>query len=193
MPRSPSVAAQRRADLIELLRDRSLEFGTFQLASGRRSSYYIDARRTTMSAKGLDLIGHLGLATIREAGWDPEAIGGLTLGADPVAYAIATASIESPPIIDAFTVRKSGKRHGTSRRVEGCVGSGARVVVVDDVLTTGGSALEAARALEQAAAIVLGVLAVVDREEGARQAIEQSGYPVRSLVTVRDLGVGQDG
>ena len=96
-----------RAALAALLRARSVAFGDFVLASGKRSRYYIDARLTTMSAEGLDLIGRLGLATIREAGWAPAAVGGLTMGADPVAYAVAAASLHAPPVVQAFSVRMS--------------------------------------------------------------------------------------
>jgi orotate phosphoribosyltransferase len=119
-----------------LLRARSVAFGDFVLASGQRSTYYIDARRTTMSAHGLQLIGRVGLDVIRGAGWNPGAIGRLTLGADPVAYAIARASVDSPPTVDAFTVRKSAKEHGTKRRIEGNLQPGTTVVVVEDVITT---------------------------------------------------------
>src|SRR5882762_2084189 len=101
-----------RGRLLELLRTRSLKTGTFVLSSGKPSSTYIDCRRTTMHAEGLVLIGRLGLAAIREAGWTVDAAGGMTLGADPVAYAIAAASHADPPAIHGFTVRKAAKDHG---------------------------------------------------------------------------------
>ncbi len=179
----------KRDHLVSLLKERSLEIGSFLLASGKTSSYYVDARRTTMSAAGLQLIGSLGLEQIRQAEWKPDIVGGLTLGADPVAYAVALASRLDPPPIDAFTVRKEPKQHGTGRQIEGCFADGARTVVVEDVITTGGSALTAARVLEDAGAVVVGVLAVVDRQEGGRAAIESAGYPVRVLVTLEDLGI----
>ena len=178
-----------RSTLITLLRERSLKHGTFTLASGRQASYYIDARMTTMSAAGLEVIGVLGLAALREEGWTAACLGGLTLGADPVAYPIARASRDRPPVLDAFTVRKEPKEHGRGRRIEGCFQSGARVVVVEDVITTGGSALKAIEALTAEGAAVQGVLAVVDREEGGREAIQQAGHAVRALVTATDLGV----
>jgi orotate phosphoribosyltransferase len=161
----------------------------FTLASGRQSTYYIDARKTTMSAVGLHLIGELGLLAIRDAGWSPTAVGGLTLGADPVAYAVARASVDAPPVIDAFTVRKEAKAHGAQRRIEGRFDSGQPVVVVEDVVTTGTSAITAAKAVEQAGGSVIGVLAVVDRDEGGREAVTQAGYPLRSLVSLADLGL----
>jgi orotate phosphoribosyltransferase len=175
--------------LTRLLLARSVQRGDFVLASGRRSSYYVDARLTTMSAEGLDLIGRLGLAEIRRLGWQPSAIGGLTMGADPVSYAVAIASLRSAPVLDAFTVRKEAKGHGTKRRIEGNFTAGAQVVVTEDVITSGGSALQAIGAIEAEGGKVLGVLAVVDREEGGRATIEQAGYPVIALATATSLGL----
>lgn len=159
------------------------------MASGRTSPYYIDARVSTMSAAGLVLVGELGLDAIRQARWAADLVGGLTMGADPVAYAIARASHHQPPEIDAFSVRKDLKDHGAGRRIEGCFHSGARVVVVEDVITTGQSALAAVHAVVQAGGVVSGVLAVVDREEGGRSAIEGAGHNVISLITIRELGL----
>jgi orotate phosphoribosyltransferase len=172
-----------------LLRARSVAFGDFVLASGQRSSYYIDARKTTMSASGLTLIGRLALRAIRDAGWRPSAVGGLTLGADPVAYAIARASHDDPPAIDAFSVRKAAKEHGARRRIEGNLDREAAVVVVEDVITSGSSALAAVEALQEAGARVLGIVAVVDREQGGRDAIRAAGHEVVSLTTARRLGI----
>jgi orotate phosphoribosyltransferase len=175
--------------LRELLRERSVRRGEFVLASGRRSTFYIDARRTTMAAEGLALIGALALERFALVGWQPDLVGGLTLGADPVAYAIAVASRARGPAIDAFTVRKQAKAHGTGQRIEGCFAPGAAAVIVEDVITTGQSALEASRAVESAGGRVLGVLAVVDREEGGRAALVHAGYRVEALVTTADLGL----
>lgn len=173
--------------LHDLLIDRSLKRGDFVLASGKRSSYYIDARQTTMSGRGQVLIGRLGLAEIDDAGWDPSAVGGLTLGADPIAYAIAHWASLSGRTIDGFTVRKEVKAHGAGNLIEGGFVAGMSVVVVEDVITTGESALRAARSLTDAGGIVLGVLAVVDREEGGRERILEAGYDVRSLTAVSAL------
>jgi orotate phosphoribosyltransferase len=176
--------------LITLLKDRSVRFGDFTLASGAKSSWYIDCRLTTMSAPGLLLIGPLGLAAIHEAGWRPDAIGGLTMGADPVAYAIAAASMHAGSPVDAFSVRKETKRHGTGRRIEGNFKSGDRVVVIEDVITSGGSALTAIAAIREEGGEVLGLLALVDREAGGREKIEAAGVSVGALVTASELGIG---
>jgi orotate phosphoribosyltransferase len=184
-----SRQSDHTAALARLIREKSVEIGRFTLASGRTSDYYVDARRTTMSAQGIELIGELGLDAIRQAGWSPALVGGLTLGADPVAYAIAGASRRTPPEVNAFTVRKQAKGHGTGRRIEGCFQAGAPVVVVEDVITTGQSALGAVDAVAAAGGVILGVLAVVDREEGGRAAIEARGLPVRVLITLDQLGL----
>ncbi len=173
--------------LAELLRERSFTFGDFVLASGQRSPYYIDARKTTMSAEGQALIGPLALAAIRSAGWSPKAVGGLTMGADPIAYAVARASIDSPPSVQAFSVRKEAKGHGTKRRIEGNFAQGDPVVVIEDVITSGGSALQAIDAIRGEGGAILGVLALVDREQGGREAIRAAGYGVVSLTTTSEI------
>ena len=172
-----------------LLQARSVRRGDFVLASGRRSTYYIDARLTTMSAEGQVLIGRAGLAAIRAKGWKPAAIGGLTMGADPVAYAVAAASVASAPLVDAFSVRKEAKKHGTGKRIEGNFASGRDVVIAEDVITTGGSALQAIEAVKAEGGVVLGVLAIVDREEGGREAILGAGIDVVTLTTTTSLGL----
>ncbi|HSL69480.1 MAG TPA: orotate phosphoribosyltransferase [Longimicrobiales bacterium] len=176
-----------RNRLLELLAERSLRRGDFVLASGKRSPSYIDARLTTMSGTGQQLIGELGWAALTEAGWKPRAIGGLTLGADPVAYAIAHVSARHGQELDAFTVRKEAKTHGTGKLIEGVFQSGWPVVIVEDVITTGESAVRALQAVRAAGASVLGVLAVVDREEGGSERLQAEGVSVRSLARVSEL------
>lgn len=176
-----------RATLVRMLAQRSVRRGHFTLASGRESSHYVDARLTTMSPEGLAVIGPLALAAIRERQWAADAVGGLTLGADPIAYATALASVNSPPLVRAFTVRKEAKQHGTGRLIEGPMREGDRVVVIEDVITTGGSALRAAEAVRRAGAIVSGILALVDREEGGRAILEGQGFPVVCLATLSEL------
>jgi len=173
--------------LVTLLAERSARRGHFTLASGKQSDFYIDARLTTMSPEGLSIIGSLALSTLRESGWKVDAIGGLTLGADPISYAISYASAASDHPLRAFTVRKEPKAHGTGKLLEGPIREGDRVAVIEDVITTGGSALRAIEAVRSAKASVVGVLALVDREEGGRQAIEKAGVSVISLVTVNQI------
>ncbi|MEJ2218461.1 MAG: orotate phosphoribosyltransferase [Gemmatimonadota bacterium] len=187
------MASDDRTRLKSVLLERSLRRGDFTLAGGAHSSYYVDARTTTMSGVGQVLIGRLGLAALDEAGWRPRAIGGLTLGADPVAYAIAHAATLDDRQLDAFTVRKQAKDHGTGRRIEGGLAAGSTVVVTEDVVTTGGSALQAIEALERAGATVLGVLAVVDREQGGRQRLADAGYGLVALFTASELLADQGG
>ena len=167
--------------------ERSVRRGDFILASGARSSYYIDARLTTMSGQGQVLIGRVALAALDDAGWRPAAVGGLTLGADPVAYSIAHSATLAGRTLDAFTVRKEPKGHGTGRRIEGGFSSGMDVVVVEDVVTSGESALKAIRAVEDEGGRVLGVLAVVDRQEGGRERLQEHGYPLVALFTAAEL------
>jgi orotate phosphoribosyltransferase len=184
------MTSSRDGDALDrILLTRSVRRGDFLLASGKRSSFYVDARLTTMSGEGLALIGRMGLAAIREAGWSPRSVGGLTMGADPVAYAVAVASTREEPIIEAFSVRKEAKAHGTGRRIEGNFQSGDPVVVVEDVITSGGSARSAIDAVEAEGGRVLGVLAVVDREEGGKAALEAAGIRVAILTTATRLGL----
>ena len=180
-PPDPLVA------LRTLLAARSARRGQFTLASGRISTLYIDARLTTMSPEGLSLIGPLGLGALRDTGWRVDAVGGLTLGADPIACAISYASALAGAPVRAFTVRKEPKTHGTGQLIEGPFRAGDRVAVVEDVITTGASALRAAEAVRGAGGQVAGVLALVDREEGGREALERAGFEVRSLTRARDI------
>jgi len=176
-----------RERLLQLLRERSFQVGDFVLSSGVRSKYYIDCRKTTMHAEGQVLVGRLGWQLIEESGLNPETVGGLTMGADPVSYAIAYTSWLAGTPVHAFSVRKATKEHGTGRRIEGCFVAGQRVIVIEDAITSGGSALEACAAVEAEGGIVVGVLAIVDRESGGRQAIEARGYRVISMFVASEL------
>ncbi len=140
-----------------------------------------------MSPEGLSIIGPLALSTLHQVGWSVDAIGGLTLGADPISYAISYASAGSDHPLRAFTVRKEAKTHGTGKLLEGPFRQGDRVAVIEDVLTTGGSALRAIDAIREAGGTIVGVLALVDREEGGRQAIEKTGLPVATLATASQI------
>jgi orotate phosphoribosyltransferase len=173
--------------LLELLATRSVRRGQFTLASGRQSTLYIDARLTTMSPEGLSVIGPLGVSALAGSGWDVQAVGGLTLGADPVSYAISYASASLRRPLRAFTVRKQAKEHGTGKLIEGPFQTGDRVAVIEDVITTGGSAIRAIDAVREAGGTVAGVLALVDREEGGREAIETTGVPVLVMTRVSEI------
>lgn len=176
-----------RERLRTLVVTRSVRIGDFTLASGARSSYYVDARRTAMTAEGQCLIGKVCLGAISESGWSATHVGGLTMGADPVAYAIAHRSwLEGSPL-DAFSVRKRAKRHGTGERIEGGLPTSAACIVVEDAMTSGESALEAIEVIEQYGASVVGVLTLVDREEGARARLERAGYPLISIYSGPEL------
>lgn len=140
-----------------------------------------------MHAEGQDLLGRVGCDYLDEAGWRPDLVGGLTMGADPIAYAIAGESFRRGEPIHAFSVRKQAKRHGRGRQIEGCFESGARVVVVEDVITTGGSALQACESIKAEKGTIVGILAVVDREEGGSEAIAEAGFHVISMFGIGEL------
>lgn len=175
------------SDLVQLLASKSARRGDFTLSSGRPSTLYIDARLTTMSPEGLTLIGTLGIHALNDTGWDVDAVGGLTLGADPISYAIAYASAVTLRPVRAFTVRKEAKSHGMGRVIEGPFHSGDRVAVIEDVITTGASALRAAKAITEAGGQIMGVLALVDREEGGREALEAEGLVVVALTRASQI------
>ena len=137
-----------RERLMEILIGRSVRLGDFTLASGAKSSYYVDARRTTMSAEGQHLTGAVCWDALQASGLEPTHVGGLTMGADPVTYALARESFERGHPLDGFSVRKKAKEHGTGQRIEGGLPEGARCLVIEDSMTTGGSALKAIEALQ---------------------------------------------
>lgn len=176
-----------RDRLRALLVERSIRLGDFTLASGARSSYYVDARRTTMSAEGQVLTGKVCWDLLDASGLEVTHVGGLTMGADPVAYAIARESWERGTPTDAFSVRKQAKQHGTGQRIEGGLPADATCLVVEDSMTSGGSALEAIAAVEAHGCRVAGVLTVVDREEGGRARVEGAGYPLLAVFTGAEL------
>lgn len=186
-----------RSRLRALLVERSVRLGDFTLASGARSNYYVDARRTTMSAEGQFLLGKVAWGVLQAHLPGVTHVGGLTMGADPVSYAIAHRSwLEGQPL-DAFSVRKQAKEHGMGQRIEGGLPDWARCVVVEDSMTTGGSALQAIEAVRAHGASVAAVLTVVDREEGAKAALAALKIPVLALFTGRELleaarGAGSD-
>lgn len=176
-----------RDRLIELLLERSVRRGDFVLASGARSSYYVDCRTTTTHAEGQFLVGEVAWELLRASGLQPACVGGLTMGADPVAYAIAHTSWLAGDPVHAFSVRKEPKAHGTGKLIEGCFAPGDAVVVIEDVITSGGSAVQACRAVEAEGGEVMGVLALVDREAGGRETVENEGYRVLTVFRISEL------
>jgi len=174
-----------RDQLRRMLLERSMRFGEFVLSSGATSNYYIDVRKTSLHPRGLEWISKLFWELIE--GEDVTAVGGLTLGADPLVAGLMLYSARHGPPLDAFHVRRSSKTHGTRGQVEGNLAGHKRVVILDDVITSGESALVAAEAAESYKAQVVRVLAVVDRNQGAAQIFQQRGYPVTALFTVNEL------
>ena len=175
-----------RQELLRLLATKSFRLGEFKLASGRTSDYYIDCRTTTLDARGAQLTGQALLDEIHARGWKPNAIGGLTMGADPLAVAVAVTSGS----IDAFLVRKAEKQHGTGQRIEGFREKGAKVVIVDDVCTTGSSTIQAIEAAREFGFEIVGVMCLVEREEAqGRPAVELAAAPAPfiALFTANDV------
>lgn len=175
-----------RQQLLRLLADKSFRLGEFKLSSGGTSDYYIDCRTTTLDAKGSRLTGEVFLDEIRRRGWKPEAIGGLTMGADPIVVAVSVVSGE----LGGFLVRKSDKQHGTGQRIEGFREKGARVVIVDDVCTTGASTVQAIEAAREFGFEVVGAMCLVEREEAnGRPNVERAAAPAPfvSIFTANDV------
>lgn len=176
-----------RQQLIELIRERALKFGQFTLASGKQASYYLDCRQVTLDARGARLIG-AGMLELLASDM-PELVGGMAVGADPITGAmLALAGTQGKPL-RGIIVRKEAKSHGTGKFVEGPFEAGERVVIVEDVVTTGGSSLAAIERCEAVGLKVERVLAIVDRLEGGREAFEAKGYELTTLLTIRDFGV----
>ena len=182
----------QRARLAQLVTSLAVVRGRVTLASGVESDFYVDMRRATLHHEAAPLIGHVMLDMLEETGLstdDVDAVGGLTMGADPVATAMLHAAASRGLDLDAFVVRKAAKDHGMRRRIEGPEVAGRRVVVLEDTSTTGGSPLEAVGALRDAGATVLAVAVVVDRDTGARERIEAGGLPYCAALGLADLGL----
>lgn len=175
-----------RDDLLRVIKEKAVVHGDFVLSSGQRASWYIDLRRVLLSGRTAPLAGRVMLAATADLGYD--AVGGLTLGADPVAAAMLHAAAGQGQILDAFVVRKAEKTHGLQRRIEGPDVAGRRVLAVEDTSTTGASVLAAVDALQEAGAEVVGVAVVVER--GARDRVTQRGLPFRAAYDMGDLGLG---
>lgn len=175
------------AALKALIEKHALRFGQFQLASGKIGSYYLDCRQVTLHPQGANLIG-AGLLKIMEGNL-PDAVGGMAIGADPITGAIITLAGQRQLPIHGFIVRKEAKAHGMGRQVEGPVQPGMRAVIVEDVVTSGGSALQAVEAAAAFGLKIDTIMAVVDRLEGGRETIEARGLKLHTLFTVRDFGI----
>jgi len=181
-----------RDHLLELLATNSFRLGEFTLSSGGKSDYYIDCRTTTLHARGAELTGRVFLDLIQQQGWQPQAMGGLTMGADPIVVATSIISSQAGAPIHGFLVRKAEKANGMGRRLEGFQEKGARVVIVDDVCTTGGSTIQAIEAAREFGFNIAGVACLVERlEAGGRPAVEKAAGPVPfiSVFTSNDVKV----
>ena len=182
----------RKARLAELVKELAVIHQKVTLASGKESDFYVDMRRATLHHEAAPLVGHVMLDMLEDNGFAPDdfdAVGGLTMGADPVATAILHAAASRGLPVDAFVVRKEAKDHGMKRQIEGPSVEGKRVIVLEDTSTTGGSPMQAARALEAAGAQVLAVAVIVDRDTGAREVIEGAGYKYLNALGLEDLGL----
>jgi len=188
-PQTAATASPVIRELIGLVESRALKRGTFRLASGREASFYLDAKQVVLDAHGAMLVGRAILERLRSLGPLPAAVGGMSIGADPITSAVITmAGVEGIPL-KGFMVRKEPKDHGTKKYVEGPVEPGQRVVIVEDVTTTGGSSLLAIDRVHEFGLIVERVVTVIDRLAGAKDAFAARGIPLESLVTIRDLGI----
>jgi orotate phosphoribosyltransferase len=182
--------ASARDQLLELLATNSFRLGEFTLSSGGKSDYYIDCRTTTLHAHGAELTGRVFLELMQQHGWRPQAVGGLTMGADPIVVATSVISSQAGAPIHGFLVRKAEKTHGMGRRVEGFQEKGARVVIVDDVCTTGGSTIQAIEAAREFGFDIAGVACLVERLEArGRPAVEKAAAPAKfiSIFTSDDV------
>ena len=175
-----------KSELINEIKEKAVVHGKVTLSSGKEADYYIDLRRVTLDAVAAPLVGQAMLDATKDL--DYEAVGGLTLGADPVATAMMHVAKANGRALNSFVVRKEGKAHGLQRRIEGPDVAGKRVLAVEDTSTTGGSVLTAVEALKQAGAIVVGVAVVVDRGAGAK--VEAAGLRYISVISLEELGLG---
>ncbi len=189
-PPAPYPGAMTDRDrLQQLITDLAVVRGRVTLSSGKEADYYVDLRRITLHAEAAPLVGSVLLDLVDGSGLAPESVGGLTMGADPVAAAMLHAAAARGRALDAFVVRKEAKAHGLQRRVEGPDVAGRRVVAVEDTSTTGGSVMKAVEALREAGADVVGVAVILDRATGAREVVEAAGLPYLSALTKDDLGL----
>lgn len=182
-----------RQELLRLIAKNSFRLGNFTLSSGLKSDYYIDCRTTTLHAQGAELTGRVFLELFHQQGWHPQAIGGLTLGADPIVTAVAVISAQEHTPIHGFLVRKAEKAHGMGQRIEGFQEKGANVVIVDDVCTTGSSTIQALEAAREFGFNIIGAACLVEREEaGGRPAVERAAAPAPFVSLFRSSEVKEE-
>jgi orotate phosphoribosyltransferase len=177
--------------LIDIVRQHALRFGDFTLASGKKASYYLDCRHVTLHPQGINQIacGMLDSINIEYADSFPDCVGGMAIGADPITAGVVTIAGQRGLNTLGFMVRKEAKQHGMGRLVEGPVNAGMKAIIVEDVVTSGGSALQAVKAAQDFGLTVLGVVAVIDRLEGGRAAFEAAGLKLTTLLTIEDFGI----
>ncbi|MGY8767008.1 MAG: orotate phosphoribosyltransferase [Pirellulales bacterium] len=179
--------AYDKARLIEIVREKGLQFGDFTLASGKKASYYLDCRKVSLDSEGAYQVAQ---GILEMLGDDlPDAVGGMAIGADPITASVITVAAVQNKSLLGFIVRKESKTHGTGRDVEGPVSEGQKCVIVEDVVTTGGSSLQAIEKVKAAGLEVLEVIAIVDRMEGGTEAFAAAGYRLRTLLTIEDFGI----
>ncbi|KLU01444.1 Orotate phosphoribosyltransferase [Rhodopirellula islandica] len=190
---SSDSANRDLAPLIALMETEALQRGEFTLASGKKANYYLDCRRITLHPKGAGLIGRAMLDVVlenaKESGVMPAAVGGMAIGADPITASIVTLAGGDDIDLKGFMVRKEAKGHGMGQQVEGPVAPGQKVVIVEDVITSGGSALKAVEAVEAFGLEVQYVLAIIDRLAGGAEAFAKKGLELKTLTTIRDFGL----
>ena len=189
---SCASTADPTARLVALVARKALKRGTFTLASGRQASFYLDAKQVVLDAEGAMLVGQALLARLAAAAPFPDAVGGMSIGADPITGAVVTMAGVAGRPLKGFMIRKEPKDHGTKRYVEGPVEPGQRVVIVEDVTTTGGSSLLAIDRAQEFGLVVDRVITVIDRLAGAEAAFAARGIRLESLLTIRDLGIEPD-
>lgn len=176
-----------RQRLIDLFRERALKFGEFTLVSGRKSSYFLDGKQITLHSQGLRLVSEGLLELLEDVEF--QAIGGMSIGADPIIGGMLAMAAERNRPLDGFLVRKEAKGHGTNRFIEGPISAGAKVVIIDDVVTTGGSSIEAVDRIEEFGCETVQVVGIIDRLQGAAANFDHRGLPFRTLLTVEDFGI----
>lgn len=188
----PWTADDLHRSLTQAFTEKALQRGTFRLASGKTASFYLDAKQVVLEASGAMLVGQAVLARLQQLGPLPDAVGGMSIGADPITAAVVTMAGVAGLPLQGFMIRKEPKGHGLGRYVEGPVSAGQRVVILEDVVTTGGSSLTAIDRAQEFGLTVERVVTLIDRLAGGRDAFAARGIPMEAMLTIRDLGIDPD-